>query len=389
MKSFFLCLLFVFTSCNEVTIEGIWKFNLALQDDKLPFIVEIIKNKNDRFSAVIHNSDEKIPVKRVMFEQKRLTINLPVFDSVIKANLENGKLNGYWEKLNRKKEYKVSLDATKVGMPTRLKKYSNVNLNPELIGEWELTFADGKKALGIFTNHKNVLKGSIITPTGDFRYLEGFSKNNEFKLYGFDGGYAFIYSGVLKDGVLRAELKGGKDWNTRITGKKNNQFKIDKEKQEIELISNRFDIDFVTKNKTSKDHGLVIQILGTWCPNCIDETMFLSQWQKRNPLIKVDILGIAFEKSPSLSHAKMLVRKLRTRTGAKYPISVGSFDKDKQKVTDVLTMIKSIPAYPTTLFIDSKGLIKHVHSGFSGPATGIYYEQYKKKFNSYIQSIID
>ena len=43
----------------------------------------------------------------------------------------------------------------------------------------------------------------------------------------------------------------------------------------------------------------------------------------------------------------------------------------------------------TTIFIDKKGKVRKIHTGFSGPATGSYYEEYVDEFNSFMNTLIN
>ena len=38
---------------------------------------------------------------------------------------------------------------------------------------------------------------------------------------------------------------------------------------------------------------VIVQILGTWCPNCMDETKFLVAWQKNQPNSNIEIVGFS------------------------------------------------------------------------------------------------
>jgi len=53
-----------------------------------------------------------------------------------------------------------------------------------------------------------------------------------------------------------------------------------------------------------------------------------------------------------------------------------------------LPALNGIAAFPTTLFIDRKGNVRKVHTGFSGPATGKFYDEFKKEFNRLIDQLV-
>jgi hypothetical protein len=51
-------------------------------------------------------------------------------------------------------------------------------------------------------------------------------------------------------------------------------------------------------------------------------------------------------------------------------------------------MFNAITSFPTLIFINKKGEIKNIHTGFSGPGTGIYYEKFVDKTNLFIEQLI-
>ncbi|PKP41219.1 MAG: TlpA family protein disulfide reductase, partial [Bacteroidetes bacterium HGW-Bacteroidetes-10] len=44
--------------------------------------------------------------------------------------------------------------------------------------------------------------------------------------------------------------------------------------------------------------------------------------------------------------------------------------------------------FPTTIFIDKKGVVRRIHSGFSGPGTGIHYQNFVKEFTTFVEGLI-
>ena len=65
-------------------------------------------------------------------------------------------------------------------------------------------------------------------------------------------------------------------------------------------------IDFSFENSEGKMISLndemyqnkikIVQIFGTWCPNCRDETLFLTNYLKSNPNEDLEIIALAFER---------------------------------------------------------------------------------------------
>lgn len=61
-----------------------------------------------------------------------------------------------------------------------------------------------------------------------------------------------------------------------------------------------------------------------------------------------------------------------------YPILYGGAAK-KDSASLAFPNISGISAFPTLLIIDKNNNIRYVHTGFNGPATGLY-ESFKDEF---------
>ena len=64
-------------------------------------------------------------------------------------------------------------------------------------------------------------------------------------------------------------------------------------------------------------------------------------------------------------------------------------DLTKAKASETLPALNRVLAFPTTIFIGRDGKVKHIHTGFSGPGTGIYYEQFKERFNQIVNELLN
>jgi thiol-disulfide isomerase/thioredoxin len=133
---------------------------------------------------------------------------------------------------------------------------------------------------------------------------------------------------------------------------------------------------------------LVLQIFGTWCPNCMDETKFLTEWYKSNSDRGVEILGLAYERKDDFAYASERVKKMKTKLGVPYDFVIAGVN-DKKKAAETLPMLNHVLAFPTMIFIGRDGKVKHIHTGFEGPGTGEYYEKFKGRFNEIINELLN
>jgi hypothetical protein len=119
----------------------------------------------------------------------------------------------------------------------------------------------------------------------------------------------------------------------------------------------------------------------------MDETKFLTQWYEQNKDRDVEIIGLAYEQKNDFAYASKQIKKMKQKLGVGYDFVIaGTYDKTL--AAETLPALKSVVAFPTTIFIGKDGKVKHIHTGFSGPGTGVYYEQYKERFNQIVNELL-
>jgi hypothetical protein len=52
-------------------------------------------------------------------------------------------------------------------------------------------------------------------------------------------------------------------------------------------------------------------------------------------------------------------------------------------------MLNRVLGFPTTIFIDREGEVRKIHTGFSGPGTGVHYEMFVEEFNTFMNELLD
>jgi len=126
--------------------------------------------------------------------------------------------------------------------------------------------------------------------------------------------------------------------------------------------------------------------LRTWCPNCLDESKYYANYANNNSEVK--FVALAFEYTKTKEKAFNNIKRLQKRLGIPYPILLAQFGtSDKKKAQEKLPMLNHVLSYPTTIFIDKKGKVRRIHTGFNGPATGDKYITFKKDFENFVSKL--
>ncbi len=396
--------LFVFTllvACKteeKTKIElkkGSWKGEILMQNETLPFLFDI-DEKDGKYSGYLINSEEKIPLNEIEIKNDSVFISMHIFDISLKAKINGNTLNGVYVK-NYIPNYELPFTA-KFG---ETKRFENPVSTNKFDGKWDIIFKDDEgnenPAIGVFEQKGNLVKGTFLTPTGDYRYLEGTEENGFLKLVTFDGNHAFIFNMKLKEnGEIKGVFKSGLNWIETFTGKKNPDAKLP-DANKLTYLKEGYDtVSFSFPNlngeKVSlddpkyKDKVVILQIFGTWCPNCMDETQFLTKWYQENKDKDVEIIGLAYEIKDDFNYAKSRVEKMKETFNVPYDFLIAG-TANKEEASKTLPMLNKIISFPTTIFIDKNGKVAKIHTGFSGPATGEHYAKFIEEFNLTINDL--
>jgi len=135
---------------------------------------------------------------------------------------------------------------------------------------------------------------------------------------------------------------------------------------------------------------VIIQIMGSWCANCLDETKFLADYYKRNRSRGVEIIALAYELTTDIKRSQKSVSKFQQLFNVQYPmLIIGVAAGDDKRTEKTLPQLTPFKSFPTTIFIDKKGNVRDIHTNFYGPATGKYYIEYKRKFYQAVDNLLN
>ncbi|MBK7937839.1 MAG: TlpA family protein disulfide reductase [Lewinellaceae bacterium] len=373
------------------------------KENELPFNFEIKYLDDERFYVEIINGAERIRLDSIQYGRDRtrardtMNIHFPEYQSYIHVEIRGGVMQGEWV-VTTKDDYRIPFYAYS-GKDYR---FTPLTLTPEanLTGDWATLFGTEtdapEKAIGEFKQTGNRLEGTFRTETGDYRFLEGTVQGRKFWLSCFDGAHAYLFNGSIRGDSLQGEFRSGKHFRTLWTAWRDPNFQL-KNADSLTGLKNNENISFRFKTPEgreltfpSKDFEEKIKIFtvaGTWCPNCRDEQVFLTEYLKEHPETAADLAIVSFSferhKDPRLANAHILAYK--KKMGIPFDI-VYAGKADKNDASKVFPAIDNIMAFPTMIILDKENRVRRIHTGFDGPATSRY-AGFKKEFSSLIESL--
>lgn len=403
----FSALLSFFSSCSNTSDagfdEGIWRATLKTSSGaEIPFNFEVIDSADQKFLDII-NGKERFRVNQISAMADSLIIQMPLFDSEIRAVLKNKSLSGRWIKHYADSDEVLQFHA-KSNDDWRFFK-----VNPEsksnVSGRWSVTFntlnnKDSYASVGEFSQENGRVLGTFLTATGDYRFLEGTVSDGNLYLSCFDGSHAYLFTGkLLNDStIVDGKFYSGYSSIETWTGKKDDRATLPDAYSLTNLKSGYDKINFSFPNLDGKKVSLsdekfknkivLVQFFGSWCPNCMDETAYLSSFYKKYQSKGVEIVGLAYERSKDFERSKKNVARLRDRFSVPYDFLITGYTNDKEEVSKSLPMLEKFVAFPTLMIIDKSGKIRKIHTGFSGPGTGTHYTEFVKEFEKTIDDLL-
>lgn len=385
--------------------------NYAQNAQNSPYIVEI--QLNDRLqmqvSAGLQSKDPKAPI--TIYNGKevyQLSVKKRIGDTIvyqfpaqdaewrIAFKKDFSEARGWWVNYNKKVPVRYPIHLY-VGISEYLIASKE---NFDISGKWRVTFHPGtvneEVLVGVFEQDADgFVTGSFLSETGDYRYLHGFVANGKLHLQTYTGYWAFVVeadlngsnemSGVFYSGSKSSSpYKAIKDETVQLRDESSLTYLIKRDesvllKDLIKMNGRKTTIDLASAKQLT-----LIQIMGTWCPNCLDETQMLLQFQKDYGPKGLQVMALAFEVGSDTKKQRARLKNWIKAMAVNYPVYLAG-TSSKEAASAHFPMLNGIMSFPTTLLVDQQGKIIAIHTGFSGPATGQAYKDLVEKFKQEIE----
>lgn len=375
-----------------------------VSEAELPFTFDVVYTDPETFHFEIINGEERIKVSDIDYGVDRATNKdtirayFEAYDSYIDAIFDVNVIEGDWVVPSRG-DYRVHFVAHH-GQDHR---FSRLKKEPiaDLTGDWDVMFGvetdSPFPAIGEFRQDGNRLLGTFRTETGDYRYLEGTVQADKMYLSCFDGAHMFLFEGKLfEDGSIKGLFRNGTHYLTSWEATRGSNLTLISADSLTLLKEDEDKVTFSFPDENGKEVSLsdpafqgrpkIIQILGTWCPNCLDETEFLVDYLKNNDVEDLAIIGLAFERYEG-DKARQNIARYRNRLQVPYPVLHAGLS-DKDEASKQLPMLNEIISYPTLIFLDRDDNVIRIHTGFNGPATSKYGE-FVESFDETIRLLLN
>jgi thiol-disulfide isomerase/thioredoxin len=369
------------------SIDGIWQATVDVKGLEVPFRIEF-QNSASGIEGSLFNGDERFVSTSGQFQNGSLMLAWDYMAAKLEAKLVGGELSGTFLRPNK---------VVYAFHATRGVKTSELSPVPSIGGLWTLegVHSDKGESAWQFIVRQNGASASaaILRIDGDTGTLTGSYKNGEFVLSHFSGMRpALVEVRPATDGTLKVILNHRQEMTAvrpeKATVKPDDPARHTGVKDASEPFHFRFpdlngkmvsDADPRFKGKV-----VLVNITGSWCPNCHDEAPFLAETYRKYRAQGLEIVALSFEEADQLKDPVRLRAFIR-RYGIEYTVLLaGDTDSAKEK----LAQATNWDAWPTTFFLGRDGRVRAVHTGFPSKASGELYTKATEEFSAEVEKLL-
>lgn len=326
----------------------------------------------------VRNGDERILLALTANGNHRV----PVFNGSWSGTWVGEVWEGVWTDSLRPNNYQV---------PVRLELLADTQPTS---GMRDTTYWDTSEGLLVMEQADDSAWATISTPTGDYRHLAGTLVGNQLVLNTFDGSHLFRFNATLReDSLVEGQFLSGTHYRTEFEGVKRASQAHTWTSGRQNVVADKLlffgtnptgQAEVWNKERLRRDGktGIVVDIMGTWCPNCMDEARLMVSLADSFP--DVQFLTLGYERSTD-SIALVRLTQFKREIGMTWPVLLGG-RASKTAAAESIPALDSIHSFPTTVFwpVDGEPV---VHKGFNGPATGEGYARETAFFRSQLARI--
>ncbi len=398
----FIACVFTLLGCQKnIPQKGMWTGAITIIENKqIPFQLFLDLNSTTPTGYFL-NGSEQTSIPEIRFHGDSLSLIFSEYGAAM-CGIWNGK---EW----RGKFFRYRADTNWnefVSTPKNIIKGINVLANSPglpLVGKYQVYIysADGidSTTTANFWMKNDSIFGTLIAPDGDYGLLAGTQVGSKAMLTRFTGWQAFI---------MELERQGTY-WNGSLYARSNKPIAFtlvtqpmltSEPKPALVTTEKNLKAPFafygmtstgkvVSSNDNSFKHkALLIDIMGTWCHNCMDAAPLLQKIYSEFGKNGLEVIGLAFEISDNPEVAMKNLTLFQKRFGITYIVLFCGSTNDANVELKLRSQLNNFYAYPTTIFVDKKDVIRKIHVGFHGPGSGEEYQQQVQQYYETVKQLV-
>lgn len=378
------------------SVSGLWDATINFNGTEIPFKFELAGD-GAGIKGWFFNGDEREVSNSGSLENGNLVLSFDSYLAKLTGTFKDGVFDG---------QYGPMLKNMSAVHAVRASQKASVSAKaPSIAGQWDLIgvkSSKGEQAWRLILRQTgNDVSGAILRVDGDTGTLTGsFQKDGQFVMSHFSGARPALM--IVKpngDGSLDVSLSALHGFSEmkavrpeEAIAKGLPQPTDPTTHTTVKDPTKPFDFSFpdlngnLVSNTDARFRGkvVIINITGSWCPNCHDEAPFLASLYDKYHKQGLEVVALNFEEADQLKNPTRL-RAFIKEYGIHYTVLLGGETDSAQAK---LTQAQNWNAWPTTFFVGRDGLVKGAHAGFPSPGSGELYRQAKEEFTAKVEKLL-
>ena len=378
---------------QAASVSGLWDATAQVKGASIPFRLALRQEGGHVHANFFDGARPTNPSTSGDLQGDHLHVVFPSYAAALDLTLQGGALEGTYTRAHAV----TPIHAVRAGPDPRAP-----GQVPVIGGEWIVPTASekGEKAWRLIVHQSGPkVQAAILRVDGDTGTLDGRFADGVFRLSHFAGERpALLQVRVQPDGSLKLALDDG-DGHAELTGLRP---KVAAARGLAPADPTRFTgvqdphapfafafPDLSGRKVANTDPRfrgkvVVVDVMGSWCPNCHDEAPFLQSLYQKHHRQGLEVVALDFEQPDQLADPQRL-KAFVQRYGITYTVLLAGQPKE---VHDKLPQATNLAAWPTTFFLGRDGRVREVHVGFTSPGSGARDVETKAAVEHEVQTLL-
>ena len=373
-------------------VEGRWDAVVVAGGVEVPFAFEI-RSEGGGLQGSFFNGDRRLSSTEARVDGNNLTFRFAQYASSLELTVEDGALSGRYR---RARGEPLPVRAVRAGAGAA----ASASAAPAIDGTWVVQAKSNKGETAwrfIARQQGAIVEATILRVDGDTGTLNGAWRGDRFVLSHFSGARPLRLEVVPQaDGTLALSQNGqppltaarAAEARAAAIGTPTDPSLHTRMKDPAEALRFSFpDMQGqIVSNTDARFRGKVVlvNISGSWCPNCHDEAPFLAALYKRYRASGLEIVTLSFEEADQLSTLARL-KAFNATYGIEHTVLVPG---EPDELNEKLPQADNLNAFPTTFVLGRDGRVRAVHAGFPSPGSGAFYTQAEREVTDLVERLL-
>lgn len=370
--------------------SGAWDARVSVNGVDIPFRFELFVH-GARADGAFFNGDERVASTGGEFAGGVLSLEFGHYASRLTATWADDRLEGSYERPNAKYAFSARPHVPELVPTARA---------PAIDGDWDIAVNSpkGESAWRLFVRQSGPrVTASILRVDGDTGTLDGSYRDGKFSLSHFSGARPLLLELTPTGDDALSIVENGKTQYTALRSAVARARRLPEPADPASWTAVRDasePLRFTGKTLkgavvTSSDRRfagkvVVLDVMGSWCPNCHDEAPFLAELDRKFRGRGLEVVSLSFEDAEQLANPARL-RAFIERYGIEHTVLLAG---EPSELAQKLPQAVNLNTWPATFFIGRDGRVRSVHAGFAGKATGAAHERLRTEVTTTVERLL-